>query len=293
MAQAQNKTSAQRLKEAAATDPWISDDIQIDWSGVPSMRPLPQDESFIDSRFSPLSNSADEYLMRGGDKAQGLRAFVEQETSRATAPNAVNLGKGIVGKVSHDGQQYACEFAVDGKAYRTKATVYDDCVMQAARFLFNRKPDIRELTAEEKQLVIWTAQGGRALDAAQKWVELSCPGATEQQLMSDPKYLRVFDEGAWYGWAYSHNEYSLSDKEFPRYLKKFARGKTLSLALIDSAFGAYKAETSAAQRSALFNPQPQPEPELNQQTIVDGLEEMSDAQLNDTMKRYVRSQAGR
>ena len=82
-------------------------------------------------------------------------------------------------KVLHDGKEWLCDFSYGGKLRRSKAASYDDCVMQAARFVFNHKPDIRQLTAEEEQLVTWLAQSGKTVQAAEKYIRFAIPRATE------------------------------------------------------------------------------------------------------------------
>src|SRR5260221_13527417 len=146
------QAAAQRkLAEALASDPFThGDDLHIDWSGVPSMRPLmEQNTSWIDEEFSQLDERG------SGIGSRDLKAFIEQESVRAQGPGQVNLGKDVIGKVVHDGKEWLCDFTYQGKLRRTKAAEYDECVMAAARFVFNHKPDIRELNAAEEQVGTW------------------------------------------------------------------------------------------------------------------------------------------
>src|SRR5437660_5179798 len=128
---------AKKLLEAIERDPFLQggDVDRVDLRSSPSLQPI-EDASFEDDRFAPLSGS-------GSQDAKDLRAFVEQEAHRAQGPGQVNLGKDVIGTVVHDGKQYICDFSIKGKPYRTKAVGHDDCVMQASRFVFNRRPDIR------------------------------------------------------------------------------------------------------------------------------------------------------
>src|SRR5258708_3294837 len=270
--------AAQKFADAIARDTFLQDGgfEQLDTRGIPSLQD--GDSNWIDDEFAPLDTRG------SGIGSRELKAFIEQESVRAQGPGQVNLGKDVIGKVVHDGKEWLCDFTYQGKLRRTKAASYDDCVMQAARFVFNHKPDIRELTAEEEQLVTWVAQSGRddaGELAAEKYLSFAITnaGALGMRVLTDPKYAATVDEAVFYAWSRARNDYTLSDRDFPKFLKRFARHKRLTLAVCDAAWQSYLGAAKRAERAALLTPAPEPEP-----TAKD-FDEMSDTQINAAYKR--------
>jgi hypothetical protein len=268
MSKAQRTATAKKLAAAVASDPFLKgDDVNLDLRGFPSMQPL-EDTSFEDEKFAPLSGS-------GSADAKDLRAFLEQETNRAQGPGEVNLGKGVVGKVAHDGQQWTCDFTHQGKLLRTKDVSREECMMKASRYVFNYRPDIRKLNETELREVAMMAQGGDAATAAEKYLmyAISAAGELGEKIFTDSRFEGVIDQAVWTAWAYSHDDYSLSDREFRRYAKDHCKGKRFTLTLLDSAWTAYKVELQKQARAKLFEPQPEREPNK------EDFEEMTDAQV--------------
>jgi hypothetical protein len=277
--------ATKKLAEALASDPFThGDDLHIDWSGVPSMRPLmEQDTSWIDDEFAPLDTRG------SGIGSQDLKAFIEQEATRAQGPGQVNLGKDVIGKVVHDGKEWLCNFTYEGKLRRTKAASYDDCVMQAARFVFNHQDHVRQLTAEEEQLVTWTAQSGKAVQAAERYIRFAIPRAGElgERVLTDPRFSETVDAAVFFAWSRARNDYSLSDRDFPKFLKRFARHKRMTLAICDSAYQRYLEAAKRAERTALLTTAPEPEP------TAEDFDEMSDTQIDAAYRGIARELARR
>jgi hypothetical protein len=271
-------TAQQRYQQIVNSDPFLKgDDVHLDLSGHPSLhRPLDEaDTSFEDERFSRLSGPH-------GAASRELKAFLMEQANRPQAANQVNIGKGIVGTVTHDGQQFVCTYDFNGTTQETTGKTRDDAAMAAARFVLNWKPDIRELTDEEIQEVTWLAQSGSAVAAAERYIVHAIPRATElgEQILRDPKFSSTIDAAVLFAWTRSRNDYSLSDKDFPKYLKRYARHKRLTLALLDAAFDAWKHEPSEVEGD------PAPEPAID-------FEEMDDAEVENTYKAVARASARR
>ena len=274
--------AAQKFADAIARDAFLQDGghEQLDTRGIPSLQD--GDSNWIDEEFAPLDTRG------SGLGSRDLKAFIEQESVRAQGPGQVNLGKGVIGKVFHDGKEWLCDFTYQGKLRRTKSASYDDCVMQAARFVFNHKPDIRELTAEEEQLVTWIAQSGRpdaGTLAAEKYLSFAITnaGALGMRVLTDPKYAETVDEAVFYAWSRATDSYSLSDRDFPKFLKRFARHKRLTMSICDTALQAYQEAAKRAERAALLTPAPEPEP------TAEDFDSMSDEQLEAQLHRVARS----
>jgi len=282
MSQAAQK-AAKKLLEAIERDPFLQggDVDRVDLRGSPSLQPI-EDATCEDERFAPLSGS-------GSSDAKELRAFLEHEANRVQGPGQVNLGKNVIGKVVHNGKEYVCDFTIGGKPYRTKAAAHDDCVMQASRFVFNRRPDIRELDAEEEQLCTWLAQSGKPVEAAEKYIALAIPRAGElgERVLTEPKFAATVDKAVFFAWSRATDAYSLSDREFPKFLMRYARHKRLTLTLCDSAFQSYQDEVKKAERDALFAAQPERQPEAAD------FEAMSDSQVDAQYKAVAKAVARR
>lgn len=281
MTQAAQK-AAQRLLAVIEKDPFLQGGgyANVDLSGHPSLQGL--SEETFENPDVPLCGS-------GSPDARELRAFLEQEVNRAQGPGQVNLGKNVIGKVAHDGKEWLCDFTYQGKLRRTKAAAYDDAVMQASRFVFNRRPEIRKLGEDEEQLVTWLAQSGKAVEAAEKYIRCAIPRAGElgERVLTDPKYAETIDEAVFFAWSRSRNDYSLADKDFPRFLKRYARHKRLTLALCDAAFSAHAEELKKHERDALFAPAQEREPE------AEDFEAMSDSQISEQYKAVAKEFARR
>jgi hypothetical protein len=246
------KVAQKRLQQIINSDPFLQgEEVNLDLTSYPSLHQPLADESFEDDRFSPLSGS-------GGVASRELRAFLEQQTNRPQGPSQVNLGKNIIGTIAHDGQQYTCAYEFNGTRYVSKGKTRDDAAMAGARFILNWKPEVRELDEKELQLVAWIAQSGNAVAAAEKYIVLAIPAASAlgERVLTDPKYAATVDAAVLYAWTRSRNDYTLSDREFPRFLKRYARNKRLTLALCDAAFASMK----QAQSERLTTP---PDPELD------------------------------
>jgi hypothetical protein len=268
--------AAKKLADALATDPFFSPDTNLDISGCPSLMPLQEtDTNWIDPRFGGLDS--------GSRNTRDFRAFLEQETNRQGDESRVNLGKGVTGEMRQDAKGWLCEYQFQGMKCITRGKARDDAAMAAARHVFNYRPDVRELDDEELQLCAWTAQGGDAVEAASKYIGFAIRDAAEQgeRILTNPKYAETIDKAVFFAWSRSRNDYSLSDKEFPKFLRKYARHKRLTIALCDSAFDAYKAELRQAEQDA-----PPPEPEVN-------LEDLSDDQITAAYRGVAREMARR
>jgi hypothetical protein len=87
-----------------------------------------------------------------------------------------------------------------------------------------------------------------------------------------------------FAWSRSRNDYSLADRDFPRYLNRYARHKRLTLALCDSAYSAYQDELTRADQAAHSEPQER-EPDASD------LEEMNDAQIDAAYKGVAKELA--
>ena len=270
--------AAQKFADAIARDTFLQDGghEQLDMRGIPSLQD--GDSNFIDDRFAPLDERG------AGLGSKELKAFIEQEAVRAQGPGQVNLGKDVIGKVVHDGKDWLCDFTYEGKLRRTKAASYDDCVMQAARFVFNHKPDVRQLTAEEETTVTWLAQSGKAAQAAEKYIRFAIPRASAlgEKVLTDPRFSETVDEAVFFAWSRARNDYSLSDRDFPKFLHRFARHKRLTLAVCDSAYQSYLEAAKRAERAALLTPAPEPEP------TADDFDAMSDTQLDAAYRGVAR-----
>lgn len=289
MSTAAQKAAAQaKLDDAIRSDPFMASDgfAQIDLRGCPSMTPLLESEESWDDGFAPLDTRG------SGAGSRDLKAFIEHETVRAQGPGEVNLGKGVIGKVVHDGKEWLCDFTYQGKLRRTKAADYDDCVMQASRFIFNHRPDIRKLDAEEEQLVTWIAQSGRPDAgplAAEKYLSFAITnaGALGMRVLTDPKYAETVDEAVFYAWSRATDSYSLSDREFPKFLRRFARHKRLTMSVCDAAWIAYKSEVAAQERAALFEQPAERAPERGD------IENLTDDEVKRTYQAVAREFARR
>lgn len=260
--------AAKKLAKVIASDPFLKgSDVNLDLSGFPSLQPL-ADTSFEDEQFAPLSGS-------GSQDARDLRAFIEDQATRAHGPDQVNLGQGVVGNVVHDGHEWVCDFKFQGKLLRTRKVSRDDCVMEACRHIHNYRPDIRKLSESELRSVALVAQSGDAAAAAEKYLMYAIPSAGElgEKIFTDPRFADVIDTAVWTAWAYSHDDYSLSDREFRRFAKDRCKNKRYTVSLLDSTWEVYKAELQKTERAKLFEPRPEPEPEAGD------FEAMTDAQV--------------
>lgn len=278
--------TAQKFADAIARDTFLQDGgfEQLDTRGIPSLQD--GDSNWIDEEFAPLDTRG------SGIGSRELKQFIEQESVRAQGPGQVNLGKDVIGKVVHDGNEWLCDFTYQGKLRRTKAVDRDSAIMAASRFVYNHQPDIRKLTEEEQAAVTWTAQSGRpdagAL-AAEKYLSFAITnaGALGMRVLTEAKYAATVDEAVFYGWSRSTDSYSLSDREFPKFLKRFARGKRLTMSICDTAFEAYQQAAKRAERAALLTPAPEPEPS------AEDFDEMTDAQIDSAYKGVARQLARR
>lgn len=274
------RIAQRKYQQLVNSDPFLAgEDVHLDLRAYPSLhQPLDEaDASFEDDRFSPLSGPH-------GTASRELKAFLEQETNRPQGPSQVNLGQGIIGNMGHDGQQHTCAYEFNGKEYVSKGKTRDDAAMSAARFVLNWKPDVRQLDAKELQLVTWIAQSGQPVAAAEKYITLAIPRATElgERILSDPRYSATIDAAVLFAWTRSHNDYSLSDKDFPKFLKRYARSKRLTLALCDAAFSAWKNEEKADTKADTVAP----EPDLD-------FEDMDDAEVENAFRAVTRASARR
>ena len=273
----QRAAAAKRLAKVIASDPFLKgDDVHLDLGGFPSLQPL-TNETFEDDKFAPLSGS-------GSDDARELRKFLEEETSRATGINEVQVGRGIVGHLKQVADEWVCEYTFNDARHITRGRSRDDAAMNAARYVQNFKPDIRDLTSQEEQLVTWIAQSGKPAEAAEKFIGYAIPRTAElgAKVLTDPKYADAVDEAVFFAWSRARNDYSLSDRGFPKFLNRYSRDKRLTLALCDAAWVAYKSELQKAERTALFGPVPAPEP-----TAKD-IDELSDDQISAQYKSIAK-----
>jgi hypothetical protein len=265
-----------------ASDPFLQgDDIHLDLSGCPSLQPKPtMDSTFEDDRFAPLTGT-------GGVAARDLKAFLEEQSQRAQGPNQVHLGRETVGTLSHDAQGWACTFAFQGTRHVSRGKTSDDAAMAAARFILNFQPAIRELDVEEERVCELLASSGRAVEAAERYITRAIPRAGElgPKVLTDPAYAETCDKAVFFAWSRSRNDYSLSDRDFPKYLRRFARHKRLTLALCDSAYSAYQDELSRADQAAHSAPPQEREPDASD------IEDMSDAQVDAAYKGVARELA--
>ena len=278
----QRAAAAKKLAKVIASDPFLKgDDVHLDLGGFPSLQPL-TNETFEDDKFAPLSGS-------GSSDARDLRTFIEQEANRAQGPDEVSLGKGVVGKITHDGQQWICDFNHQGKQMRTRDVSRDDCLMKASRYVFNHRPDVRKLDENELRTVAMMAQCGDAAAAAEKYLKFAIPNIGElgEKVFTDPRFADVIDTAVWTAWAYSHDDYSLGDREFRRYAKDYCKNKRYTLTLLDNAWAAYKSEVQKAERDKLFAPEPEPAPRAAD------FEAMGDSQIDLQYKAVAKAFARR
>jgi hypothetical protein len=140
-----------------------------------------------------------------------------------------------------------------------------------------------DLDEEEIQEVTWLAQSGNPVQAAEKYITYAIPRATElgERILRDPRFSSTIDAAVLFAWTRSRNDYSLSDRDFPKFLKRYARHKRLTLKLIDAAFDAWNNEPNEVEAEAA----PQPD--------AINFEEMDDAQIEGTYKAVARASARR
>jgi hypothetical protein len=98
-------------------------------------------------------------------------------------------------------------------------------------------------------------------------------GELGEKIFTDARFEGVIDQAVWTAWAYSHDDYSLSDREFRRYAKDHCKGKRFTLTLLDQAWNSYRAELQKAERAKLFEPKPEREPNK------EDFEGMTDSQI--------------
>jgi hypothetical protein len=155
--------------------------------------------------------------------------------------------------------------------------------MSGARFVLNWKPEVRELDAKELQLVAWIPQSGKPMEAAEKYITLAILRAIElgERILSDPRYAPTIDAAVLFAWTRSRNDYTLSDRDFPKFLKRYARHKRLTMAFPDHAFTAWKNETEVESIA------PDPEPD------APDFEGMDYAEVEKTYRTVARVSARR
>lgn len=286
--QAAQKSAAQKkLDDARAHDPfWVDDGFSpIDLRGLPTMQPLvgESNSSWIDEQFAPLDERG------SGAGARDLKAFIEEQVNRAQGPNQVHLGNDVIGELKQDADGWFCQYQFNGARHITRGSSADDAAVRAARYVQNWQPDTRDLSAEEEQLVTWMAQSGKAVQAAEKYIRLAIPRAGElgEKVLTAPKFAATVDEAVFFAWSRARNDYSLADKDFPKYLKRFARHKRLTLAVCDAAFQSYQDELNKAEREAMFQPPVERMPEQSD------LEQMSDDEINRSYRSVAAALARR
>jgi hypothetical protein len=298
------------LEEIRRSDPFISEDTQIDLSAYPWLTPLADtpvgDEKFapVDTRGMGVGSFALKKFLTNPDREsiaelrnpELLKKFDEGHSGTVVHAN------GIPFQVIERGGRWHAKGIVDGQMHRFVADTREELFPKLTRVAFENA--IRELTPDEELHIHRLAQSGDESAAfGQYFLSRIGPQVASMddpltELLSDPKYRNVCDEAAFFIWAAQTDAY-VPDPEFEERVARVAESKPLSGRLITSIWIEHLDARQKKDRSALLGQLQVPEPEVaDPQAIRRSLEDASDGDIErimrDTTRHYAKEvRAGR
>jgi hypothetical protein len=255
--------------QSDASDPFLGEDTYL----------CLEDKSSLKAGVLALANSRDP------ETAQHLRAAgIEDVTANKefylNGDKAVVFLKGGVWRVTRYSE------TGESETITTTAETREEAQLQAAKYFSRKEVHIRELTASQKLDIIRMLQRGHLSDAIVNYLYFAI-GESEEDFITDPRYIGVTNEASWFCFIHSTPEYTEDARPF---MENFLSGReALNIPLLQTAFKAYQTEHARAGLSLLpRQPVSGPTPE----EINGGIEELSDteiAQLKEaSMLEYAR-----
>jgi len=281
-------------KQSALTDPFNdpTDPFNnIDLSNFQlseGLKTIDEDAPDIDDPADPFNNLQSD---TPADSSKELKNAIEklgkdpeviQEIGRDLKdPTLANYGEekiihvnGIAGRIWYENGEWVLSLPVTEnrvrKELRVNAPTAEEAVNKILEYF--QKPvvqKIRELSDKERLEVARMAATNTA-DAINGAIGLhfayAVPKARNasldqiRTLASHPFYADVVNESVFFCWSHAHPGYSLTDKEFPKWLRKFLRGKAYTINSVNHAYTVYLKEKQQASNRALFEPVVEKEP---------------------------------
>lgn len=231
-----------------------------------------------------------------GAGGSGLKKFLQAEADRLEGgPANVTLhdghGNEIAATVSHDGNQWKCQYVFREQTCQSLGASRDETILAATKYLYamSHKPAVRELSERQLNLIGSIAASGRVDEALDKYVALAVVGnISDNTLRADPKYKGMLNQAVWFCWSQANHEYSLeNDGDFMFFLEQYARGKShLTVDLCTIAWNKFKEQRGQHQREAVVAAK-FAEP-TDPKTITAGIDEGSDEEVRDLYKRTMK-----
>lgn len=288
-------------------DPFRDESMKVPLCGEPGYQHPDAGDDFYDPRFAGLDTRG------SGMDSKGLKEFLSNpdresildtrdpelvaEYNRQHAVSVVHCA-GVPFQVKQRDGKWFAKGDVDGQIHRFTADTRDEVLSKAMRCIQeNTVPAPRNLTAAEKMAVVRRVQAGDLRGAFIEYMRLAIGEEradgyeNENAFLSDPALQPAFDDATLLIWFAARPAVEDSP-EFHSFLSAYRGGRPLNLDLLDAAHAAWKAHAEKRVRAdavARFTKQEEPTPG----EIADGLEEMTDAQLDAQYKAVVRARAAR
>jgi hypothetical protein len=298
----QNKTMTvpkNAVKKASIPDPF-ADGANLDLRGFPQL-----DDRLLTDSSDPFLLGDDVHLVaenrhslkagilalansRDAETAQHLRAAgVEDATANKefylNGGRAVVFLKGGVWRVTRYSE------TGESETITTTAETREEAQLQAAKYFAKKTVTIRPLTASQQLDIIRMCQRGNLGDALVNFLYFAI-GETDQDFITDPRYIGVANEASWFCFIHSTPEYTEDARPF---MENFLSGReALNIPLLQTAFKAYQTEHARAGLSLLPRQPVEPTPE---EIDIESLSDTEIAQLKEaSMLAYARDrQRGR
>jgi hypothetical protein len=268
----------------------------LDLSGCPSVQELPSSDSssWIDPRFAPMDESGK------GHGSNALKKFIAEHIAEQEGVSVVHVGEHKF-RVFYRDSVWNADGTIAGTRYRYTAPDKDKLMgklMQLARATTPRRGAFPELTEGERLHVARLAQSGDESAAFGQYFlsrigsEVASMEDPLTELLSDPQYLNVCNEAAFFIWAAQNDSY-IPDPEFEDTVARVAESKPLSGRLITSIWIEHLDARQKKDRSALLGQLQAPdEAEVADPSAIQrGLEDSSDAEIERLMRGTTREYA--
>jgi len=289
------------MEEVRRSDPFLSEDSNIDFSSYPWLTPL-ADTPVDDGKFAPVDtrgmgmgssalkqflSAPDREAIEGLKDPELLKKYDEQHGSGTTV-----YASNVPFQISQrDGKWRATGKTTDGTVHCFTADTRDGLFPKITSAV--KENAVRDLTESERLQTVRIAQGGDTSAAITHYLRLAIGEERAARyenpnaMLGDATLAGVFDDAAALTWFASRPRVQDSE-EFQDFLQEYRGGRPLNHDLLD---GAWENFTSTRNRLVFANPPRDTRAQAERTPTTAALENMTDGEIEEQMKRQARHNA--
>jgi hypothetical protein len=277
---------------------------QLDLSGSPDLRPLPNDKfEAADShglsnvvvsgsnKLKELADNPDSELLSRIAEETGDPELAEKITEERELGEARAFMASTPSYYRDDGNYAALRHYLDDRNLRFTAANLKIAFTALSRAgeLVMRPGHAKRLTDSEQLHVIALCKNAQLEDAVSQYLDYALPDADEQwsdstAFLTDPATVSVRNQACYFVWY--HSRPVQDTPEFREYAKSFFRSRPIhTIADLDDCYAAFEAHSREGYREEIIRgTEPPP-------VSPDSLEELSDEQVQDLTRQTLQARA--